>query len=193
MVTLDMLLAAPSPVALAAALALLAFGPLSMLDGIYLHLVRYRLWARPDSQREHLLHTARSVLFLPVVLWVLSDATGLAFALGMLALLVDQAVEIADVLEERASRASTGGLPSGEYAVHAMLITLRAVAVTLALALRPAASWALDAQGSAGQALAWLATVSGTLVAPTVIVIALHVVLAIAPRVRPSLARQVAR
>jgi hypothetical protein len=38
---------------------LLGFAALSFVDGTYIHLIRLRLHARPDSWLEHLLHTGR--------------------------------------------------------------------------------------------------------------------------------------
>jgi hypothetical protein len=181
---LDVLLDPPSAIALAAVVLLALFSALSLLDGIYLHLIRYRLWARPESRREHLLHTARAFLFLPIAAFVLSDTTGWLFALGLAALVIDQIVEFGDVLEENASRREIGGLPRGEYALHAALVTLRAAAVALALALRPGEAWSLDAHGSASESLAWLGTMTATLVPGGVVVGLVHVALALVPVVR---------
>lgn len=49
----------------AATVVLVVYAVLAGYDGVNLHLVRYRLWERPDSRGEHLLHTARSVAFRP--------------------------------------------------------------------------------------------------------------------------------
>jgi hypothetical protein len=181
MPSLEILLHPTSSIAVAAAVLLMAFGTLSMVDGVYLHLIRYRLWARPESRREHLLHTARAFLFVPVVLFVLSDATGVLFLLGMAALVIDQVIEIGDVLEENASRKEIGGLPRGEYALHAVLVTLRAAAVALALALRPAAAWSLSAHGSASPDLAWLGAASSQMLPGTILIALAHVVLLLVP------------
>jgi hypothetical protein len=62
-----------------AVLLLLPFAALAFVDGIWIHLVRLRLHARPQCRREHALHTARAVLF-PAVL-VLVAALHVALAL----------------------------------------------------------------------------------------------------------------
>jgi hypothetical protein len=179
--SLDVLLHPPSSIAATAAILLALFGPLSMIDGVYLHLVRYRLWARRESRREHLLHTLRAFLFIPVALFVLSGATGAAFVIGMVALAIDQLVELFDVIEENASRREIGGLPRGEYALHIVLVTLRASVVALALALRPGWAWSISAHGSASPALAWLGEVSMQFVPGAVIVALVHVALLLVP------------
>ena len=112
---------------IASTLLLLGFVLLSTVDGVYLHLWRYRLWARADSRREHGLHTARALLFAPIVLLVFAAPTaGVMLWSGVALLAIDQVFEVLDVLEERRSRDGLGGLSSGEYLVHAMLVTLRA-------------------------------------------------------------------
>ena len=52
---------------MAAVIVLQVFGVLSSIDGLYIHLWRLKLHQRPDSYREHLWHTARALLFAPVV------------------------------------------------------------------------------------------------------------------------------
>ncbi len=155
---------------------LLGFVALSTVDGVYLHLWRYRLWARADSRREHWLHTARAVLFAPIVLLVFAQPTaGAALWTGVALLAVDQVFEVLDVLEERRSRAGLGGLSSGEYLVHAVLVTLRAAAVALALASRPAAAWALDAPLTIGTYPSSIVMLVDQLVPGALIVAVLHV------------------
>ncbi len=170
---------AARPAVTAATLLLLAFTALSFVDGVYLHLWRYRLWARAGSRYEHWLHTGRAVLFAPLVLLLFASPTaGLALGAGLAVLAVDQALEILDILEERRSRADLGGLSSGEYLVHALLVTLRAAAVALALAARPAAAWTLDAPLVLGAYPPTIELVVRQLVPGALVVAALHVWLA---------------
>ncbi len=167
---------AAMPLLTASTLLLLGFAALSMVDGVYLHLWRYRLWARAASRREHWLHTARALLFAPIVLLVFASPTaGTALWAGVTLLAVDQVFEVLDVLEERRSRAGIGGLGSGEYLVHAMLVTLRAAAIALALAHRPAAAWAFDAALAFGSYPATIVTLVHQLVPGAIVVAALHV------------------
>ena len=54
----------------AATVFLMIFGLVAAVDGLYLHLWKYRLYARPESRREHKLHTAQGALFVPVVFFL---------------------------------------------------------------------------------------------------------------------------
>ena len=67
--------------------ALVVFLLLGTVDGLFLHLGRYRLSARPASRREHLYHTIAAVTFaatLPAVfLW---ETGGLLLWTGVLAI-----------------------------------------------------------------------------------------------------------
>ena len=130
---------------IAAVVALEIFAAVAMADGLYFHLVKYRLFARKDSRYEHLLHTIHAVFFPALVVLLFLRAPSGAFLWGGVALVaVDFVVEMMDVVCERASRRSIGGLSTGEYAVHVLAITSRGSAFTLALAARPAAAWLLS-------------------------------------------------
>src|SRR5215207_9622210 len=110
----------------AATVFLMIFGAVADYDGLYLHLWKYRLYARPESRREHKLHTAQGILFVPVIFFLFyKDFGGWALWAGVLFLSAEQVVEICDVLDERDSRASLGGLSSAEYAAHVIAITAR--------------------------------------------------------------------
>jgi hypothetical protein len=170
---------AANPLVTASTILLFLFVVLSMVDGLYIHLWRLRLHARPESYREHLWHTGRAVLFTPAVMLVFATPTaGLALWIGVALFALDEIVEMLDVLAERASRASLGGLSSAEYAVHVVLITLRAAAVALALASRPAGVWSLDATDVAGAYPDVIATPVQQLVPGAVAAAALHIWLA---------------
>jgi hypothetical protein len=129
----------------AALICLEVFAAVAMIDGLYFHLMKYRLFARPDSQYEHRLHTLHALMFPILVLFLfLRDVSGqfLWIVVGLVA--IDFGVEMLDVVCERASRAAIGGLSSSEYAVHVVAITSRVAAFTLALASRPAAAWTIS-------------------------------------------------
>lgn len=118
---------------------------LSVFDGLYYHLWKFRLQEREDSKFEHITHTLRAVLFIPttiLIYWV--GMKGLLLWAAILVLALDLITEIVDVLSERASRAQLGGLPSGEYLVHIMLTTLRVTALVLAFAALPPEAWSLN-------------------------------------------------
>ena len=173
--------------ALAAALVLQLFAVLSTIDGLYIHLWRLRLHGRPESYREHLLHTARTVLFVPVVVTVFAmPSAGFLLWVGVAFAALDQAAGIVDALAERDSRASLGGLGRSEYALHVALVEVHAIALTLGLVARPSEAWSLSAPSTLGE---WPAAVQMLVMGPIVggiAVAALHVVLAWANR--PSFA-----
>lgn len=154
-----------------AALVLLQlFAALSIVDGLYLHLWRLRLHARPASYREHLWHTARAGLFAPIVTIVVAvpSAGGLLW-LGVGLVAIDLLLGFLDAHDERASRADLGGLGRGEYVLHLALTGLHTAALALALAARPAAAWDPSAPlvvAGAPSRLGWLAgpIVGGALV-----------------------------
>ncbi|MGE9746706.1 hypothetical protein [Bdellovibrio bacteriovorus] len=124
---------------------LLLFLGLSIFDGLYYHLWKFRLQERNDSKFEHITHTLRAILFIPTVILIYwTGVSGMALWSAIVVLAFDLITEVVDVLEERASRATLGGLPSGEYLVHIMLTTLRVSALALAFAALPSEAWLLN-------------------------------------------------
>ncbi|WP_141619443.1 hypothetical protein [Myxococcus sp. AB036A] len=133
---------------LASTILLLLFALASAVDGVYLHLWRYRLHARPESQREHWLHTARALLFPPILATLfLAPPQGAVLWVGLALVATDQVVELFDTFSERDSRAGIGGLSSFEYSLHVVLTTLRVGALALALAAIPREAWDLWSTG----------------------------------------------
>ena len=121
---------------------LVLFIGIGAYDGLYLHLWRFRLFARPESRREHLTHTLRALLVLPtIVLLFIVNSQGWLLYLALGLALLDFAVMIWDVLTEEGSRADFGGLPQGEYLIHLVGTTLHVTALTLAFASRPMQAW----------------------------------------------------
>ncbi|MGE5183526.1 MAG: hypothetical protein ACM31C_15750 [Acidobacteriota bacterium] len=131
---------------LVAALLIDLSATIAIVDGLYLHLYKYKLYARRDSVTEHLTHTLRAVLFGPMIYLLFGRCFAGAVLYATLAIvLVDFAIQSWDVLVERASRSSLGGLSSFEYWIHVAAITTHVAAVTLVLAARPAEAWSLSA------------------------------------------------
>ena len=120
---------------LAAVVLMSVFAMAALVDGVWFHLVAFRLFARPESRVEHLLHTVRAALF-PVIIALLFLKPNLWAAVTVIA--IDFAVELADEISERGSRANIGGLSTPEYVVHAIAIAARAAGVALALAANAA-------------------------------------------------------
>ncbi len=129
----------------ASAGVLYLFLGLSIFDGIYYHLWKFRLQEREDSKFEHKVHSIRALLIIPTIVMIYSvGLSGLSLWVAVFVLTLDLVTEVVDVLNERKSRATLGGLPSGEYLVHILLTTLRVTSLTLAFAAIPTAAWDLS-------------------------------------------------
>ena len=113
---------------------LCAFSLLGMVDIVYFHLFRYKLFGRPASRGEQVTHLFRLALFLAILSWVMFVRAEGAFALLLpLLLLADGINSAADVLLEPGSRASLGGLPPGEYFVHMTAMACWGAAAVIAV------------------------------------------------------------
>lgn len=101
-----------------ALLLLLVFSGLAIFDGLYLHILKYRLHEHDESKREHLMHLIRAVFF-PFILFFLyvrTDTT--SFWIGTAFVVFDLFILGADAYMEGESRAFMGGLPRWEYILH---------------------------------------------------------------------------
>jgi hypothetical protein len=104
---------------IAAAVSLTAFMLLATYDGFYLHLWKYRLYARKESSFEHLTHTIRAILFPLIVVFMLINQTSFVlFLTGTLIAVFDFVVLAIDAYSEKDSRKFMGGLPRKEYIIH---------------------------------------------------------------------------
>lgn len=131
---------------LAAVLLIDVSALVGIVDGLYFHLYKYKLYAHAASRREHWTHTLRAILFAPIVLLLFAlDVGGVALWAATALLLVDFAIESWDVLIEGDSRATLGGLTPLESWIHVASITTHVAAVTLVLAAKPAGAWGLSA------------------------------------------------
>ena len=134
------------PFVSAAFLLLAVFVVLAAVDGLYLHLHRLRLHARPECRREHALHTARAVLFVPILLLLYAqNRGGAALLLGVGIAALDTFLEAADAASEPASRRALGGLGAAESLLHVVLVTLRTASLVLLLVAKPAGAFAPNA------------------------------------------------
>ena len=135
-----------------ATILLLIVAALAPVDGVYIHLIRLKLHARPESWHEHVWHTVRTGLFLPATYALFGVVSGGALLWTGIALaVIDQAVEIVDMASEKDSRASIGGLGSFEYILHGLLTLVRSAAIALSLAARPASAFSLTAPNIVAQ------------------------------------------
>lgn len=159
----------------------------AIIDGLYFHIYKYKLYARAESFTEHWTHTLRALMFGPMVFLLFAHRFGgkLLWA-ALLLVLVDFAVESWDVLIERDSRAALGGLTPLESWIHAASITTHIAAVTLVLSARSAAAWSASAPSVMPGAWPWVARLTVLALVPGAIALAaLHLWL-LQPRYRTA-------
>jgi hypothetical protein len=163
-----------------AVLLLVPLAALAAVDGLYVHLFRLRLHERPECRREHLLHTARSLLFPPALLLVYGfETAGAMLWAGAALIATDTALEAWDTFEEPASRRAQGGLTAFEAVLHVVLVSLRAISLALVFASLPAASWDWSAAVPFRSVESWQALVVHQGILPGALLVALlHVTLA---------------
>lgn len=159
-------------------LALFSF--LSFFDGVYYHLVKYKLQENKDSKKEHLTHTLRAILFIPIVLFIFYwKTTGWMLWIGLFFVVCDFIVEAIDVFEERKSRIALGGLSSGEYFLHIVLTTLRVSSLSFALAARPLIAYSHRIE--LAHVSTWHEQLVFQLIPGAIVVATLHLVLIVRP------------
>lgn len=126
-------------------IVLILFSVVAAIDGSYYHLQQNRLHQWQESLFEHLLHTLRAFLMMPV-LWLLyvNPARGLWLYLALTLVIIDMVVMVADTLIEYQSRAHLGGLSRGEYTVHLISNSLHMIAIALAFSSLPFAAWQIN-------------------------------------------------
>lgn len=92
---------------------------LGAVDVLYYHLYRFRLYERLESMAEEITHLTRHVLFLGITAIVTFGGGTRESAMLLWGLFAGDFVNnVIDVLLERRSRATLGGLPSAEYLIH---------------------------------------------------------------------------
>ena len=127
---------------IAATVCLVVFGILAIVDGVYYHDIKYKLYQDKESILEHIYHTIRAVLFTIIMYSLFSrDLGGILLILGILAAGIDMFVLVLDVKEEGRSRNRYGGLSNGEYMNHVFANTFHFVSIALILAAKPAEAW----------------------------------------------------
>ncbi len=167
------------PSLLCAVCCLWLFTAIAGVDGLYFHLYRFKLYARPQSIYEHKLHTINAVLFVPqVILLFLVQGGGLWLWLLLGLFLTTVAVEVTDVLCEEDSRRDIGGLSSVEYLMHFLMAGLRFGWVIPMLFGLPSEAWHLSHTGLQVRPL-WMLIAGGWIAGPASIIASIHVVLAL--------------
>lgn len=126
----------------AALLVLVVFTLIASIDGFYFHLFRYRLYARAECRREHLLHTWNAVLFPFTLVPVFAATVTGAWLWAAVALFAATfVIESFDVFTEGDSRRALGGLTPTEYWMHFAMSGLRWGYTALAFASVPLTAW----------------------------------------------------
>ncbi|AUN99687.1 hypothetical protein DOM21_02365 [Bacteriovorax stolpii] len=111
---------------------LLIFSILSFVDGVYIHLLHYRLQEQTASKYEHYLHSLRALLFFLILLFIYYfRSSGIWLWIGCFFILFDYIIESIDMFAEKESRQELGGLPSFEYWLHGTLVMLRSLSLGL--------------------------------------------------------------
>ena len=125
---------------LVTAVLAVAYAILAAIDGVWLHLWRYRLYRHAPG--EHALHTVRAVLFIGVVALLLMGWThGFLLWCGVLLAVADLGLVAWDAALETRSRSFQRGLPAGEAALHTVLQVLHASVLVWAITIRPWPAW----------------------------------------------------
>lgn len=112
------------------------------VDLFYFHLRKYKLHTRPESRYEHKLHMAFAFVMVPLAYFLYYQDFG-GYALWAAVLFVGSAlgVEMLDVFSEEDSRASLGGLTTGEYSLHVAATILKVASFAFMFAAKPASAW----------------------------------------------------
>ncbi len=127
---------------IAATVFMVLFGLMSIVDGMYYHDYKYKLYLHKESILEHIMHTFRAVAF-PLVVYYLfqNDFGGWMMMVGVFVAFIDIILLAIDVRIEGHSRDRYGGLSNGEYATHLFANTFHYVSIALILGAKPAEAW----------------------------------------------------
>ena len=102
-----------------ALIILFVAGPVGALDVVYFHIWKFRLYRRAQSRREEVTHLIRGIM-VPAIFGALlaGRPEGTLFLAVAATFLLDTLNSLIDVMVEPRSRASLGGVPPAELAVH---------------------------------------------------------------------------
>lgn len=114
------------------------------VDLFYYHIWKFKLHTRPESRYEHKLHMIFAFLMVPVgYLLYYQDLGGWALWAVVFFVVTALTTEMLDVFTEGDSRASLGGLTTGEYSIHVAATILKVASFAFMFASKPAAAWDL--------------------------------------------------
>jgi len=121
---------------------LVAFGVLGSFDGVYFHLMKFRLHEHAEALVEHLLHALRGVCFTPIAyLFYVIPSGGRLLWLGLAVVAADLCVEVCDILVEKKSREKLGGISPPESVVHVLATGARMASLAFILATKPVSAF----------------------------------------------------
>lgn len=121
------------------------------VDLFYFHMWKYKLHTRPESIYEHKLHGVFALIMVPLAFFLYyQNSGGYALWAGVFFVAAALGVEMLDVFSEGDSRASVGGLTTGEYSLHVAATIFKVASFAFIFAAKPASAWSLDSQLSLG-------------------------------------------
>lgn len=116
-----------------------------LVDLFYYHIWKYKLHTRPESRYEHKLHMAFAFLMVPIgYLLYYQDLGGYGLWAAAFFVIAALTTEMLDVFSEGDSRASIGGLTTGEYSIHVAATIFKVASFAFMFASKPAAAWSLS-------------------------------------------------
>ena len=129
---------------------LVLFALFGAFDGVYFHMIKYRLHEHPPAQLEHQIHTFRGLLFIPIALIFFAwNSAGLLLWAGLGLLLIDLIAEVVDILVEKKAREGLGGISSAESVIHVTATGFRMGALAIVLAMKPLSAFMLTTDTAA--------------------------------------------
>jgi len=121
------------------------------VDLFYFHMWKYKLHTRPESIHEHKLHGIFALIMVPLAFFLYyQNSGGYALWAGVFFVAAALSVEMFDVFSEGDSRASLGGLTTGEYSLHVAATIFKVASFAFIFAAKPASAWNLDSELSLG-------------------------------------------
>ena len=121
------------------------------VDLFYFHMWKYKLHTRPESIYEHKLHGVFALIMVPLGFFLYyQNSGGYSLWAGVFFVAAALGVEMLDVFSEGDSRASVGGLTTGEYSLHVAATIFKVASFAFIFAAKPASAWSLDSELSLG-------------------------------------------
>ena len=120
-------------------------------DLFYFHMWKYKLHTRPESIYEHKLHGIFALIMVPLAFFLYyQNSGGYALWAGVFFVVAALATEMLDVFSEGDSRASLGGLTTGEYSLHVAATILKVASFAFIFASKPLSAWSLESTSNLG-------------------------------------------